>query len=132
MKYKIYKILNQLNEIIYIGKTTTSLEKRFYGNYKNIPNKKECSIELVENTNDSSRERYWIEFYREAGCQLLNIYKGDGFHKKEYNKQHKKDNPECYINKRKKHYENNKEYYKVFYKKRYEKKKALKQTSYLI
>ena len=38
---------------------------------------KQCEIELIEETNDVSRERYWIDYYTELGFDLLNRRGGD-------------------------------------------------------
>lgn len=80
---KIYKITNDINNKVYIGKTECSLEKRFaehckdsqkreeekrplyaamrkYGiNHFSIELIEECDIEIV-----SLREQYWIGFYK--------------------------------------------------------------------
>ena len=86
---KIYKLIHNDN-VVYIGQTKTDLKKRKRWGYKN--NKllqqiyKECSIELLEETNDKSRERFWIEKYENDGIELLNIQKGCGYNKKEYKK----------------------------------------------
>lgn len=75
----IYKITNNINGKIYIGKTEFNIEKRFKEHirdskkdYKNRPlykamNKygtENFSIELVEKTSiPEEREKYWIEYY---------------------------------------------------------------------
>ena len=85
MKYKIYKLL--INDIvIYIGQTITSLRKRKLGWYPNIPNEilKQSKIEIIEETDDLSRERYWIKYYRDLGCELYNRNNGSGLDYKEY------------------------------------------------
>ena len=64
MKYKIYKLVYN-NEVIYVGYTKRELKVRFNDNHPNIPIKikKESSIELIEETDDRSRERFWIKHY---------------------------------------------------------------------
>ena len=68
MKYKIYKLIDNTNEDIYIG-MTTNLRRRL-SQHKNKDN--DClsrkiiangdyRIELIEETDDKTRERYWIE-----------------------------------------------------------------------
>ena len=83
IKYKIvminiYRILYN-NNIIYVGKTILTLKKR-----KSLPNYsvpieiyKQSTIELIEETEDVSRERYWITYYKENGHQLMNKRNGD-------------------------------------------------------
>jgi hypothetical protein len=100
---KIYKLLFN-NEVIYIGKTKQKLTRRKNGGYGKTISRdflKECSIELIEETDDVSRERYWIDHYLKQGCLLLNITKGDGLNYKEY---------------RKEYYWNNKDYHKGYHK----------------
>ena len=68
MKYKIYKLIDNTNGDIYIG-MTTNLRRRL-SQHKNKDN--DClsrkiiangdyRIELIEETDDKTRERYWIE-----------------------------------------------------------------------
>ena len=68
MKYKIYKLIDNTNGNIYIG-MTTNLRRRL-SQHKNKDN--DClsrkiiangdyRIELIEETDDKTRERYWIE-----------------------------------------------------------------------
>ena len=88
-KYRIYKLVYN-DEIIYIGKTTNDLEIRKKNGYTFIPFYKDCSIELVEETEDATRESYWIKYYRDQGCNLYNIRSGDGgFNLEEYNETNK-------------------------------------------
>ena len=76
----IYKITNDVNDKIYIGKTEFSIEKRFNEHCKDAF-REHCEkrplysamkkyginhfhIELVEETNEpEERERYWIEYF---------------------------------------------------------------------
>ena len=76
----IYKITNNINQKIYIGKTIRSINERFR-EHKRDSFKEECenrplyramrkygiqnfSVELIEETdNPEERERYWIEYY---------------------------------------------------------------------
>ena len=77
---KIYKIVNDVNSKIYIGKTTRSLQTRFEEHVKNTSHcksvisaaiqkygKKHFQIQLIEdNIPDeqlNQKERYWINFY---------------------------------------------------------------------
>ena len=82
MSVRIYKIVNDINEKIYVGKTCNSLEKRFAQHlsdaYKEQEEKRPLyqairkygkehfSIELIEECEDSLssiREQYWIGYY---------------------------------------------------------------------
>lgn len=77
----IYKITNDINQKIYIGKTEKSLEKRFHEHYKDAYDKikehrplyaairkygiEHFHIELIEETFiPEEREIYWIEYYQ--------------------------------------------------------------------
>jgi hypothetical protein len=80
MKYKIYKLI--LNEqVVYVGQTTLSLERRKRGPYRSIDKDiiKLSKIELIEDTDDVSRERYWIKYYIELGYKLYNKENGSGY-----------------------------------------------------
>jgi len=109
---KIYKLTFK-DEVVYIGQTKRKLYKRKCNGYDNIPFYKECKIELIEETDDESRERYWIKFYLDLGAPLLNIRLGNGFDTKEYNKNYREKNKGYYVNYlrdySKKYYEENKE-----------------------
>ena len=74
MKYKIYKLI--LNEqVVYVGITTDTLENRKKGGYKHTGCAfilKDASIELIEETDDRYREKFWIEYYRDLGINLYN------------------------------------------------------------
>lgn len=86
----IYKITNKINDKVYIGQTTTSLESRFYKHCWDAKNKENAnsplykamlkygienfSISLIENCENSlldEREKYWIQYY--------NSFYGDGY-----------------------------------------------------
>lgn len=83
---KIYKLIHN-DEVVYIGRTIATLTERKNWQYKSNPKLqsiyKECNIELIEETDDISREHYWISFYGKDN--LLNIKYGDGIDKKEQN-----------------------------------------------
>lgn len=78
MMYKIYKLIHD-DKVVYVGKTKRTLRQRMYNGYEHNKFLKDiykfCKMELIEETNDASRERYWIDFYKETA---LNIQKGDG------------------------------------------------------
>lgn len=83
MKSKIYKITNDVNDKIYVGKTNSSIEERFKQHLRDACKKTEEKrplynainkygkehffIELIEECDfekASERERYWIEYYK--------------------------------------------------------------------
>lgn len=76
----IYKITNNINDKIYIGKTVRTIEDRFKEHCKDCQREnlekrplysamkkygvENFSVELIEETdNPEERERYWIEYY---------------------------------------------------------------------
>ncbi len=140
--YKIYKLVFR-GEVVYVGRTKQSLEKRKKGGYAStVPFYKECEIELIEETDDVSRERYWIEYFTNLQCPLLNRTKGDGLDYKEHSRKFREENREYFRNYhreyiktyyeenkeritelRKKYAEENKEKIKEYHKSYYEKNK---------
>jgi len=69
---KIYKIIDNTNGNVYIGKTEKKLCDRLAGHRYDYRNNGACyskeiikngdyKIELIEETDDETRERYWIE-----------------------------------------------------------------------
>ena len=94
---KIYKIVNDINEKIYVGKTESSLEKRFTEHCKDSQKREEekrplyaamrkygiehFSIELIEECDiemASLREQYWIGFYKGYADGYNATLGGDG------------------------------------------------------
>ena len=92
----IYKITNDINQKIYIGKTERNIEERFKEHCREY-RKKRCEkrplyaamkkygtehfhVELVEETdNPEEREQYWIKFYNSYGSTGYNAtMAGDG------------------------------------------------------
>ena len=67
--YKIYKIVDNTNGNVYIGITTQKyLSSRLAGHRqdktcmsRDIIKNGDYKIELIEETDDKTRERYWIE-----------------------------------------------------------------------
>ena len=91
----IYKIINDINQKVYIGKTEFSIEKRFKEHcsdaFKNRNEKRPLYaamrkygiehfyIKLIEETNKpEERERYWIEQYRSFKYGYNATLGGDG------------------------------------------------------
>jgi hypothetical protein len=113
MKYKIYKLVhNEL--VVYVGITTKTLEQRKRDRYRGMSVEHiadKCNIELIEETDDKTRERYWIEYYAST---VVNKRKAAGFNKLEYSREYNKKYKS--INKEKvKEYTDayNKEYYQL-------------------
>ena len=93
--YKIYKIVDNTNDNVYIGITTTTLKRRLSKHKcyqecvsRDIIKNGDYRIELIEETDDKTRERHWIE---NTECVNKNI---PGRTKKEYNKEYRKNNKE--------------------------------------
>tara|TARA_R110000796_G_scaffold95147_7_gene200268 strand:+ start:1929 stop:2369 length:441 start_codon:yes stop_codon:yes gene_type:complete len=70
--FKIYRIIDNTNGDIYIGQTIQKLYKRLNNHKQDFKRDAFCiskqiikngdyKIELIEETDDKSRERYWIE-----------------------------------------------------------------------
>ena len=91
---KVYKITNLLNEKIYVGITSKSLEERWKNHVKKINSKnptrlalaikkygiENFQIELIEYTLfPNLREIYWINFYKSFGLRGYNATPGGEF-----------------------------------------------------
>ena len=91
----VYKITNDINEKVYIGKTYFSIEKRFSEHCKDSQRERHekrplysamqkygiehFHIELIEETDiPEERERYWIEFYNSYHDGYNATLGGDG------------------------------------------------------
>ena len=109
--YKIYKIVDNTNDNIYIGITTQTLKRRL----SDHEIRKKCSsreiikngdyrIELIEETDDKTRERYWI---LNTNCINITI---PGRTDKEY----REDNKEKQKKQKIEWYKNNKDYNKHY------------------
>ena len=69
MMFKIYKIIDNTNNDIYIGITKQKLLSKRLSQHKErmncmsskIINNGDYKIQLIEETSDKSRERYWVE-----------------------------------------------------------------------
>ena len=66
--YKIYRIVDNTNDNVYIGQTTRTLNQRLLHHRSttscssvDIIKNGDYRIELIEETHDKSRERWWIE-----------------------------------------------------------------------
>jgi hypothetical protein len=116
---KIYKLIHN-GQIVYVGQTKQRLNRRKASGYAKNEQlhkiTKECKMELIEETDDVSRERYWIELLKSEGHPLLNILKGSGLDKAEYDKEYQKR--ENRKDSRKRWRENNKEKIKEYNKQR--------------
>ena len=104
--YKIYKIIDNTNSNVYIGRTRRTLKVRLAHHRsttrcrsRDIIKNGDYRIELIEETDDKSRERWWIE---NTDCVNKVIpgrthreyYQNNKEKKKDYNKEYYKDNKE--------------------------------------
>jgi len=105
--YKIYKIVDNTNGNIYIGITTQKYLSKRLGQHKDrmscmskeIIKNGDYKIELIEETDDKTRERYWIE-----NTECINKVIPGRTHKEYLN-----DNKEYIRDRAKKYREKNKE-----------------------
>ena len=103
---KIYRIIDNTNGNIYIGRTKQTLNIRLSGHKcdktcssREIIKNGDYKIELIEETDDESRERYWIE-HTECVNKII-----PGRTRKEW----KDANKQYYKKYNKNYYQNNKE-----------------------
>jgi hypothetical protein len=139
---KVYKIINENNEIVYIGSTVQTLSQRYQRHDHNKPNHK---IILIENYSCNSREELCMREQQliEEHSNLLNkcrayiskedrkkyetkYYQNNKEHYKEYHKVYDKKWYENNKEYKKKYREDNKEHYKEY---RKNNKKLLKQKT---
>lgn len=77
--YKIYRIVYE-GKTLYVGKTKRTLKERLKTGFKFIPGLEsvidKCQIEVIEETDDASRERYWIEEYKKQDMCWCNTRRG--------------------------------------------------------
>ena len=139
--FKIYKIVDNTTDDVYIGITKNRLCRRLATHKYNrrttatqILDRGDYKIELIEETDDKTRERYWIEntentVNKNIPCrtkeehQLFHRnyskehYKSNPVYQKEYQKNYRKNNPSYHKNYQKQYrnkYPNyQKEYYKI-------------------
>ena len=74
MKYKVYKLVLD-DKVVYVGITKRTLNERKEDGYIHTGCNyilKDAKIELIEETNNKDRERYWIEYYSNLGNKLYN------------------------------------------------------------
>ena len=69
---KIYKLISNSSDLVYVGKTTKELNERMWNHKSDFKTRGTCSsklifetggevsIELIEETEDDSREAFWI------------------------------------------------------------------------
>ena len=110
---KIYKIINENDEIVYIGSTAQKLCRRYNAHKHKAPNHK---IILIENYSCNSKEELCKKEQQiiEEHSDLFNKQRAyiseeqKEKYKKEFNKQYRKNNKEYYKEYHKKYHENNK------------------------
>jgi len=108
---KIYKIVNEVNSIIYVGSTCTTLSRRFSW-HKSFCRRGHTSaiyaamceigiekfrIILIENYSTTeknlllAREQHWIDYFKSEDVALYNCINAFGFDKQQYQAQYKID-----------------------------------------
>jgi hypothetical protein len=142
-EYKIYKLVLD-GEVVYVGITTykkLSQRKNRHNCADTFERVRESEIELIEITNDKSRERFWIDYYLNKDCKLFNKTKGNGFNSQGYYEENKEDiienakkyykeNKEEIIEYRKKYQQENKDKVNQYNREYYERKKEEKRIYY--
>ena len=75
---KIYKLVHPKMGVVYIGRKKKTLRRRFQGDFNEdvMAIKHECTIELIEETEQKDREKYWIrqKEYREKNREKIKEY----------------------------------------------------------
>lgn len=71
-KGKIYKIVNDINDKIYIGQTITTLEERFYKHVWESNNNRTTTFPLHNAIAKYGEEHFFIQPIEECDCKLLN------------------------------------------------------------
>ena len=96
-QYKIYRLILD-EKTVYIGQTTLKYlsQRKNKHNYRNTFERiRESIIELIEITTDVTREQFWIDYYLNEGCVLLNKRRGatglTNEERKEYKSEHAKE-----------------------------------------
>ena len=122
---KIYKIINENNDIVYIGSTTQALSQRYQKHHHKSPNHK---IILIENYPCNSKEELCKKEQQiiEQHTNLLNQVKAYRSEKdyKEYKKKYYEENKEHIKEHQKKYCEDNKKQKKSYDKKYHEENKT--------
>lgn len=93
----IYKIINDINNKVYIGQTTLKIKDRFYQHINSAQNNKinthlysamrkygteHFQIQLIEEVDDnllSKREQYWIKYYNSYKAGYNSTIGGEGY-----------------------------------------------------
>ena len=79
-KAKIYKILNDVDDDLYIGATCQSLSMRMVGHRKARTSTKHKNYKLYKRMNELGVEHFYIELVKETPCEnkeQLNAIEGD-------------------------------------------------------
>lgn len=120
---KVYRLILS-GETVYVGSISTKSLKQRLGTHKMgythpilRERKDDLSIEqidIIETEQELYKEQYWIDYYRNQGCKLLNkVSQLFISQSKEYNNQHQKEyskkNPDKIKEAQKKWRDNNKE-----------------------
>lgn len=107
MKYKVYKLVNELNEIVYVGITKDELKRRFHGKY--TFDKVGLSIELITLTHDRELKNRIVKVFNKMKIPLINKITLD-------TKEYYQVNKEQYIENAKRYYKLNTEKCKEYHK----------------
>lgn len=87
-KYSIYTLEGKDGSIRYVGITKLLLSERLRHHIKRSRKGRTYRdnwirslgynpvIKLLEGTNDTARETYWIKYYKDQGCRLTNLTEG--------------------------------------------------------
>ena len=68
-KAKIYKILHDLNDDVYIGATCQTLSMRMAGHRRSITGKSKKHYKLNQKMLDIGKENFYIELKKETPCE---------------------------------------------------------------
>lgn len=136
MKYKIYALQDGL-DIVYVGITKTSLEYRWKSGWKHTKQnkylKRNCTMYVLEETDDRTREFFYIQIFTELGHPLINIvgktkpkprnYMDERQYMKSYYETNKERCRELMKNYQETHKEEQRKYRKEYYRKYWAKKR---------
>ena len=128
MIYKIYKIIDNTNGNVYVGQTRREVRERICNHKSDFNAGNNCSsvlilknndwkYELIEETDDITREKYWIQ--NSINCINKKRFEGrDKEWAKQWGKQYKENNKEKIREKKRIYNQKNKDKIKIYDKKR--------------
>ena len=68
---KIYKILNNVDDNVYVGSTCQTLSKRMAKHRENINKKEKCNCKLYKHMQQYGKECFYIELIEEYPCETI-------------------------------------------------------------